>query len=59
MKRFALGIALCTALLIFLGSVVPALAANDKITIGVSIRSLSEERWARERDMMAEKAKEL
>jgi len=33
--------------------------AAKKVTIGVSIRSLSEERWAREKVLMEEKAKKL
>ncbi|HXL04994.1 MAG: substrate-binding domain-containing protein [Firmicutes bacterium] len=48
-------------LLVFLFSLtltMPAFAAK-RLTIGVSIRSLSEERWARERELMAKKAEEL
>ncbi|NMB46674.1 MAG: substrate-binding domain-containing protein [Firmicutes bacterium] len=48
-------------LLVFLFSLIltmPAFAAKP-VSIGVSIRSLSEERWARERVLMDEKAKEL
>jgi len=58
-KRLRLGVGF--VLLVFLLSLtmtMPAFAAK-RLTIGVSIRSLSEERWARERALMAEKAKEL
>ena len=48
-------------LLVFLFSLTVSMQAfaAKQLTIGCSIRSLSEERWARERELMAEKAKEL
>lgn len=60
MRSSKLMISVLVALLLSLGfaNVIPAFAA-DKITIGVSIRSLSEERWARERILLEDKAKEL
>ena len=38
---------------------VAGLASAKKPLIGVSIRSLSEERWAREKDIMEQLAKEM
>lgn len=58
MKRFGITIGSVLVVLLLLTITMPA-ATQQKITIGVSIRSLSEERWARERDLMEEKAKEL
>jgi len=54
--RFWIGV--LVVLTLVLGSVVTAFAQRQ-LTIGVSIRSLSEERWAREKDLMEAKAKEL
>ncbi len=60
MRNSRLIVSVLVALLLSLVfvNVIPAFAA-DKVTIGVSIRSLSEERWARERILLEDKAKEL
>ncbi|NLY52369.1 MAG: hypothetical protein GX063_05590, partial [Firmicutes bacterium] len=55
--RLVIGILLALLVSLALVSAVPALARD--ITIGVSIRSLSEERWAREQILMKEKGEEL
>ncbi len=57
-SRLVVGVFLALLLSLVFVNVVPVFAA-DKVTIGVSIRSLSEERWARERILMEEKSKEL
>lgn len=58
MKSTRFWISVIVVLTLVLGSVVTAFAQRQ-LTIGVSIRSLSEERWAREKELMEEKAKEL
>lgn len=59
MKRFGITIGSVLLVVLLLLTITMPAATQQKITIGVSIRSLSEERWARERDLMEEKAKEL
>lgn len=58
MKSSRIWIGVIVVLTLVLGSVVTAFA-QSKLTIGVSIRSLSEERWAREKVLLEEKAREL
>ena len=58
-KRLRLGVSFVLLVFLFLLTMTMPTFAAKRLTIGVSIRSLSEERWARERALMAEKAKEL
>ena len=55
--RLVVGVVLVLLVSLALVSAVPAFARD--ITIGVSIRSLSEERWAREQILLKEKGEEL